>query len=110
MKRRKQKRRTLLERFQSTCGWCGKTIPPNTPVFGGGGKARPGIDLSDVAGQVIPLRLLTAGKDVLVGISAPDSEARRDGSDFVYMACSEICARQLRDAFQADIELGNRFS
>jgi hypothetical protein len=55
MKRRKKKPDDLARRFQTTCGWCGRKIPPNTEVFGGGGKARPGIDLTALAGQVLPV-------------------------------------------------------
>jgi hypothetical protein len=105
MKRRKKKPVDLLERFQTTCGWCGRAIPANSPVYGGGGKARPDIDLTDKAGQVIPVRLLVARKTVLVGVSGLDSEARRAGRDFVYMACSEFCGQRLQEAFQADIDL-----
>jgi hypothetical protein len=108
MKKRKKKPRGFFETFQSTCGWCGKTIPPDMEVFGGGGKARPGVDVSAKAGQVIPLHLTLLGKTVLVGVSGLDSEARRKGEDFVYMACSELCATQLRSAFQDEIELGKR--
>ena len=106
MKRRKKKPRDLAERFQSTCGWCGKHIPENTPVYGGGGKVRPGVDLSPHAGHVLPLRLVGAAKTVLVAVPGADSDARRDGHDFVYMTCSVDCATALKAAFQGDIELG----
>ena len=106
MKRRKKKPRDLTERFQSTCGWCGKHIPENSPVYGGGGKVRPGVDLSPHAGHVLPLRLVGAAKTVLVAVTGVDSDARRDGHDFVYMTCSVDCATALKAAFQDDIELG----
>ncbi|MCI0461440.1 MAG: hypothetical protein L0Z62_31200 [Gemmataceae bacterium] len=108
MKRRKQKAPDLVERFQSTCGWCGKTIPPDTEVFGGGGKVRPGVDLSHKAGQVLPLYLSRLAKTVLVAVTGLDSQARREGDDFVYMTCSEACASCLRAAFESEIELAKR--
>jgi hypothetical protein len=108
MKRRKKKAPDLFDRFQSTCGWCGKTIPPNTEVFGGHGTARPGVDLFQKAGQVMPLYLTGPEKTVLITVAGLDSDARRDGYDFVYMTCSEACAVSLRAAFQGEIELGNR--
>jgi hypothetical protein len=104
----KRKPRDLLEAFESTCGWCGRSIPPDTPVFGGGGKARLAVDLSAQAGQVIPVRLVRAGKTILVAISALDSEATCQGDDFMYMGCSKDCAQRLRDAFQADIDAAKR--
>jgi hypothetical protein len=108
MKRRKKKPVDPIEIFQSTCGWCGKNIPPDVQVFGGGGKVRPGMDISDKAGQVIALRFAGVDKTVLIAVSTLDSEARRAGHDFVYMACSAACATALRSAFLAEIELGKR--
>jgi hypothetical protein len=106
MKRRKKKPQNLAERFQSTCGWCGKVIPPDTAVFGGGGKARPGIDLSPVAGQVMPLYLVGLAKTVLVAVPGEESDAKRDGHDFVFMTCSASCGAAMKLAFQGEIQLG----
>ncbi|MGO9466623.1 MAG: hypothetical protein ACLQIB_18340 [Isosphaeraceae bacterium] len=108
MKRRTKKPLDLVRRFQTTCGWCGRSIAADTAVFGGGARARPGIDLEAVAGQVLPVYLVGAGKTVLVAVTGLDSDARRDGNDFVYMICSEACGRDLKAAFESDIELGNR--
>ena len=65
MRRRKRKPRDLVERFQSTCGWCGKHIPDDTEVYSGGGKARPGIALA-LQHTTKPDRVATvfAGADV----------------------------------------------
>jgi hypothetical protein len=108
MKRRKKKRDDLAHRFETTCGWCGRRIPPDTEVYGGSGKARPGVDLTAHAGQVLPLYLVGPDMTVLVAIAGLDSEARRDGYDFVYMTCSEGCARSLKTAFDGEIERGKR--
>ena len=108
MKKRQKKSQDLLTQFQTICGWCGSHIPPDTEVFGGGGKARPGVDLSEKAGQVIPLYLTGLAKTVLVGVAGVGSEAKRDGYDFVYMTCSAACASALRAAFQGEIERGNQ--
>jgi hypothetical protein len=81
IKRRKRKTKDLASQFESTCGWCGKYIPPDTEVFGRSGKARPGIDLSNLAGQVIPVHILTAEKTVLIAVVGKDSDARREGYD-----------------------------
>jgi hypothetical protein len=107
MKRRKKKPDDLMHRFQTTCGWRGRRIAPNTPVFGSGGKARPGIDLSAYEGQVIPLPFLGQDKTVFVAVPALDSEARRQGHDSAFMACNESRGRSLRAAFEAEIVLEN---
>ena len=108
MKRRRKKPVDLAERFQTTCGWCGRRIPSDAEVFGGGGKARAGVDLTPLAGQVLPVYLVGPDKTVLVAVAGLDSEARRDGHDFVYMTCSEACARSLKTAFEGEIEMGKR--
>jgi hypothetical protein len=108
MKRRKKKTRDPVALFESTCGWCGKHIPANTEVFGGGGKARPGLDLSEQAGQIMAVHMTTLNRTVLVAVAGLDSEARREGYDFVYMTCSAECGEQLRAAFQVEIERGNQ--
>src|SRR5260370_35946533 len=109
MKRRTKKPQDLVERFQSTCGGCGKQIPANTAVFGGGGTARSGVDLSPHAGQVLPIRFVRSARTVLVAVAGADSDAKREGNDFVYMTCSQDCAIAMRAAFQDDIELGKQW-
>ena len=106
MRRRKRKPADLVERFQSTCGLCGKHIPEDTEVFGGGGKVRSGIDLTPYAGRVLPVRLVSVAKTVLIAVPGADSPARRDGHDLLYMTCSTECAAALKAAFQSDIEIG----
>src|SRR5262245_27135061 len=108
MKRRKKKTVDLAERFRTTCGWCGRRIPPNTEVFGGGGKARSDIDLTPHAGHVLPIYLVGLDKPVLVAFWGLDSDAKREGKDFVYMTCSEACARNLKAAFECEIEVRKR--
>jgi hypothetical protein len=108
MKRHKKTPVDLVQRFQTTCGWCGRSILPGTEVFGGGGKARPGIDLTAQAGQVLQVHLVGPDKMVLIAVAGLDSDARRDGHDFVYMTCSEACAHSLKTAFESEIEMGKR--
>ena len=55
----------------------------------------------------MPVRLVHSGKIVLLAVTGLDSEARREGYDFMYMTCSEPCARSLKSAFELDIEFGN---
>ena len=108
MKRRKKQPDDLTRRFQTTCGWCGRAIPPNTEVFGGGCKARPGIDLSAHAGHVLPVYLVGQDKTVLVAVTGLGSEARRAGHDFVYKTCSATCAHSVKADFEGEIEMGKR--
>jgi hypothetical protein len=108
MKRRKKKTVDLNHLFQTSCGWCGHPIPDDKEVFSGGGKVRPGIDLTSHMGHALPIYLRELDKTVLIAVTGPDSDARRDGHDFMYLTCSEACARSLKAAFETEIEFGKR--
>jgi hypothetical protein len=95
--------RRRAERLQSECGWCGKSIGEDQPVFGIGGKALPGIDLSLVQGKVIEIDLETAAKHVLAAVPAFDSDAKKEGNDLMFMVCSEACGRQLQAAVAGEL-------
>ena len=109
MKRRDRKSDDLYHAFHTTCGWCGRKIPPDGEVFAGTGKAQPGIDLTATTrDSVLTIHLVSSNKSVLIAVAGLDSEARRKGYDFVYMTCSEGCTRELKTAFERDIEMGKR--
>lgn len=95
--------RRRAERMQSECGWCGKSIGEGQPVFGIGGKALPGIDLSLVQGKVIEIELEAAAKHILAAVPAFDSDAKREGNDLMFMVCSETCGRQLQTAVAGEL-------
>lgn len=95
--------RRRAERLQSECGWCGEAIGEDEPVFGLGGKAHPGIDLSLVQGKVIELVLGTGTKSVLAAVSAFDSDAKKAGNDLMFMVCSEACGRELQEALAGEL-------
>jgi hypothetical protein len=108
MKKRPPKRRSLQERFLSTCGWCGRAIAEDQPVFSAGAKARPGVDLSGQEGQVLELFLRQANKTILAAVPGRGSPARREGKDLLFMCCSQRCSQSLTEAFQSEIDLGKR--
>lgn len=109
MKKKKRKRPMpqdlLYERFCSSCGWCGKRIGPDQGVFGVSARARPGLDLTHVEGQIIALHLVTFDRTILVGVAGRDSEAKRAGKDLSFMVCSRTCGEELRRAFDQEREL-----
>jgi hypothetical protein len=84
------------DRFQSECGWCHQAIGEGSPVFGVPCKAVPGVDLFPVQGKVIELQLDPPNRTLLAGVSAFDSDAKRDGADLVFMVCSESCGKKLK--------------
>jgi hypothetical protein len=64
MKPRRNKGKSLHDRFLSRCGLCGTAIGPDQEVFSASATLRPGIDLSSKEGQVIELRLRRAGSGI----------------------------------------------
>src|SRR6266516_1032624 len=84
------------ERFQSECGWCGKSIGEDDPVIAVGGRVHTGIDLSLVEGKVIELRFDVPGKTILAAVTGFDSPAKSEGKDIIFMACSDDCGRQVQ--------------
>jgi len=94
------------ERFQTECGWCGKTIGEDDPVFAVGGRVHAGIDLSLVEGKVLELTFEIAKKTVLAGVAGFDSEAKAEGKDIVFMTCSDECGRRVQAAFADELAHG----
>jgi hypothetical protein len=110
MKHRRGRRRLMQKNYTKTCAWCLRTIPEEHERFGFGAKAVSGVDLSGVEGTMIEIQLVSAGKTVPVGVTAPDSPARKEtGYHFYFMTCSEDCCRQLQSAVSEDIQMGRDF-
>ncbi|MFP4027391.1 MAG: hypothetical protein ACLFWL_06335 [Candidatus Brocadiia bacterium] len=99
--------RVSPEEAGRACAWCGKTIADNTPVFGMGGKLRPGADLSEFEGAGVRMELVTEDRSVIAIVPPPDSDAARDGYDFMFMVCSEACGAELKRTLDAERELGD---
>ena len=99
--------RVSPEEVGNTCAWCEKKIPDDTPVFGMGARMRAGADLSAFEGAGVRMTLVTKNRTVMAIVPPPDSDARRDGYDFMFMTCSEACAAELQSTMNAEIALGN---
>jgi hypothetical protein len=99
--------RRRAERLQSECGWCGESIGEDEPVFGIGGRALPGIDLSLVQGKVIEISLGGVARQVLAAVAAFDSDAKRAGNDLMFMVCSKTCGQRLQAAVAVELARGN---
>ncbi len=100
-------RRIPVEEVLGKCAWCGKTIPKDSEVFALGGKKRPGIDLAEYEGGAIRIALFEQNRDVAAIVPSADSQACRDGRDFMFMVCSETCGSELKAALEVESALGN---
>ena len=95
------------EEALSTCAWCGKHLPDNTPVFGFGGKKRPGVDLSQYEGHAIRITLATQPRSVTAMVTTADSNAKRDGKDFMFLVCSEECASEMKSVMEQEVSVAD---
>src|SRR5258708_26924653 len=91
------------------CAWCEDEIPEDVEVFTIGDKAKPGIDLSEAEGTIIPLSLIQANRTVSALVPTKDSSAARDG-DLIFMVCSQSCAQALSNALEKDWKLAGNGS
>jgi hypothetical protein len=110
MKKRRRNARRLQDLFLNTCGWCGIALGHDQPRLAGSGKTRPGVDLSELKGQVLPISLLHAERTILIAVPGAGSEAERTGADLLFVCCSERCRDRFNEAIQLDIDLGNSLS
>lgn len=104
----KRRSRVPRERVLKSCAWCHKRIPEDTPVFSLTAKARPGVDLRSKEGDVMPLRLTQIERTVWAMVPTSDSDAKREGNDFVFMICSRACGTALKQALQQELGLVDR--
>ena len=70
-----------------------------------GAKASPSINLVDKEGSFIHIALARSHKTVPAMVVTSDSEAKRQGNDLGFVACSQACAEALKAALQAEIDL-----
>ena len=89
------------------CAWCRARIPNDAPVCALGGRKRPEVDLSDCEGKAIRIQLVTRNHSVIALIPAADSDARKEGNDFMFLLCSEECASALKCTMEREIDLGS---
>ena len=67
------------------------------------------MDVSEFEGGAIRISLVSQDRDVIAIVPTADSEARRDGNDFMFMVCSEICGFDMKATLEHEIALGDAF-
>lgn len=85
-----------------TCGWCGRTIGEDSPVYGCGLQVRSPENFQGKAGELIKVVMPRTGQVFLAVVPADDSEARREGYDAFVMVCGRKCKKALTFAFAAE--------
>ena len=96
------------KQLMKRCAWCHKVIPEDQECFGSGGKVWPSAKplLAENEGKLIPMRLST-GREIIVVVPTSDSEARAEGYDIFFQACSEECGKAILAATRAELPGSN---
>ena len=94
-KNRERKKRVTWEDAASVCAWCGKQIPADSEAFVLGAELRPGVEVGP-GGNVLELTV-GATRTVYAMVTAENSEARKNGVGFIFMACSSECGEALQE-------------
>ena len=92
--------------FGFNCAWCQKAIPDDVELFSVGAKAKPGVDLTEREGAILDIFLEREGRSVKAVVVTHDSPAKREGYDLLFVACSEGCAKELKDKVGWEIGAG----
>ncbi len=92
------------------CGWCKRPFDFDGTIYTSRLELKPGLELEGEEGLVVPLRLISAERTVpAVFFSLPSSDGRWVKGLNV-MTCSEECLEALREAFDREREIFERFN
>ena len=102
-----KKKKPTVKKVLTTCCWCDKKIGENQELFALGCKKRPGVDISKYEGGVMSVTIVTIGKTIWAIVPSSDSDARKDGKDFMFTLCSKECGFELKEALEQEKDIGN---
>ncbi len=102
-----KRKKPRVNKVLTTCCWCDKTIGDNQGIFALGCKKRPGVDISKYEGGIMSVIIAAIGKTIWAIVPSSDSDARRDGKDFVVTLCSNECGHELKEALQREKDIGD---
>ena len=71
------------------------------PVIGISMKFRDPSDYQRHKGKIVEFELAT-GRMIVAGVVKPDSPARREGKDVIFMVCSDQCGNELMAAMREE--------
>jgi hypothetical protein len=101
---RKQTQAQLRDYWLSHCGWCRREIGEDKPVIGISMKYRDPKDYRRYQGKVVQFGL-SSGRTVIAGVVKPDSPAKKEGKDVIFMVCSDRCGHELSAAIRQESRL-----
>lgn len=91
------------------CAHCGGEIKNDREVFVIFAKLMPGMSPRSAEGGFIELQLIYAERYVPVIVVAQNSDAKRDGYDLIFQACSQKCVNDLHAILQQETSMFEGF-
>ncbi|MFU8772717.1 MAG: hypothetical protein ACNA8H_09895 [Anaerolineales bacterium] len=95
------------DRLMRICAWCTLPIPPGADTFGFGAQANQRLKLEGQAGKFVSIKLTLSNKTTIAYILPEGSPAKESGYDLFFIACSQDCAEQLKEAFELELDVYN---
>ena len=86
----------------SHCAWCDERIEADAEVYSVGAKAKSWVRLP--YGKVMELSVDPTHKHVLAIVPTRDSPARQAGNDLLFVTCSQVCGKALKEALEKQID------
>lgn len=102
-----KKGKPTVKKVLTTCCWCDKRIGENQELFALGCKKRPAVDISKYEGGIMPVTIVTIEKTIWAVVPSSDSNARKEGKDFMFTLCSEECGWALKEALEEEKDIGD---
>ena len=93
-----------------TCAWCQTEIADDVEVYGISAKARSQEDIDDWQGKFMPIELQLRKSTLFGYVVTDDSDARAQGWDIVFAACSQECAQSLSGALKLEVDVFDAIS
>jgi len=86
------------EEMVHVCAWCNKAIDRDSEVFAVGAKARKGMNLKSFENSIMQIALTHINKTVPAIVTTRNSEAKKAGTDLLFMICGKKCSELLKKA------------
>ena len=94
----------------STCCWCGEGISQDSPVYSLSAAFRQDVEVSiEKEAYVIKVAVpksmdSTQYASLWATVTGRESDAKKEGTDLIFMLCSKKCGSELKKILQTEIK------
>ena len=101
MARRRQAEKE--EYWLSHCCWCNREMRDDSERFSINTKFRDPKDYRKNAGKIVEFYVPVVDRSIMAFAVTPDSEAKKQGYEIMFVICSERCREELSAGLREDI-------